>query len=226
MSDELINLPSVLPVFPLPGLVLFPHSVLPLHIFEPRYRAMMADCLGGDRFLAIALLKRGWEPLYYTKRAPIHGVLGVGRIAQHEQLDDGNYNVLLQGIGRAVVCEEVADRPYRAARIEPVETYTSVGDAPAADLRQRLSAAIRGNPGLDADLQESWLRLLRMPVDLDPLADLLAARLPAEPELRQRLLDEADAAARIQIVLTQVRMLAELTRNQWQSQRDASHHLN
>ena len=91
-------------IFPL-ATVLFPGSVLPLHIFEDRYRAMMADALEGDRLIAMALLKPGWEKSYYG-RPEIEPVVCVGQILSQEKLADGKYNLLLQGVVRARVVEE------------------------------------------------------------------------------------------------------------------------
>src|SRR5947199_3253211 len=88
---------SRVPLFPLPNVVLFPRAVLPLHIFEQRYRAMTADVLraGGERLIAMALLKPGWERDYYGLAA-IEPIVCVGRILTHEELADGKYNFLLE----------------------------------------------------------------------------------------------------------------------------------
>ena len=88
-----------IPIFPLPDVVLFPHTLLPLHIFEPRYRQMIRDCLAGDKRLAMALLRPGWESDYYG-RPPVHPIAGAGEIIQHEELPDGRFNILLRGTMR------------------------------------------------------------------------------------------------------------------------------
>jgi Lon protease-like protein len=226
MADELLNLPELVPLFPLPGVVLFPHTIIPLHIFEPRYREMTADALAGERVLAIALLKPGWEPLYYTARAPIHQTVGVGHILESEQVAEGNYNVLLRGVGRALVLEELGERAYRRARVQPVETYCSADDTSAGELRSALFAAIRRNPGLDPGLRRQWLRLRDADVPLNELADLLAAGVPGDAELRQCLLDEADALVRGQMLLEQIRVLGEVSRNMHRADRPGQHSLN
>src|SRR3954468_13652401 len=87
---------SAVPLFPLPNIVLFPRAVLPLHIFEERYRHMTADALAGNKRVAMALLKPGWEKSYYGKPT-IDPVVCVGQIVSHEKLPDGKYNFLLQG---------------------------------------------------------------------------------------------------------------------------------
>src|SRR5207244_1505389 len=111
---------SAVPLFPLPGVVLFPRAVLPLHIFEQRYREMTADALVGDRLIAMAMLRPGWEKSYYSCPA-IDPVVCIGRIVSHEMLADGKYNFLLQGIARAeVVSESKGDKRYRVVELRPM----------------------------------------------------------------------------------------------------------
>src|ERR1700712_223568 len=119
MSEFLgvLPIPDLVPLFALPNVVLFPHAVLPLHIFEGRYRQMMADVLGTHRQIAMALLKPGWEKDYYS-RPEIESVVCVGSILSHEQLSDGRYNLLLQGYAGATVVREGAGKPYRRANLE------------------------------------------------------------------------------------------------------------
>src|SRR5215213_4281588 len=112
---------SRIPLFPLPGVVLFPRAVLPLHIFEDRCRAMTRDALVGDRMIAMAMLRPGWEKSYYGRPA-IEPVVCVGRILSHEKLADGKYNFLLQGVQRARIVEEwPSDDRYRIARLSRLE---------------------------------------------------------------------------------------------------------
>ena len=96
-----------IPIFPLPEVVFFPDTVLPLHVFEPRYRQMIADCLAGDRWLGVAMLRPGWEK-DYQGRPPVHDVAGAGEILQAEVLADGRFNILLDGRARVRILEEEA----------------------------------------------------------------------------------------------------------------------
>jgi Lon protease-like protein len=212
MTDEPVEIPEVVAVFPLPEVVLFPRTIVPLHIFEPRYREMMADVLVGDGKLAIALLKPGYQPLYHTRRAPIHPVVGVGSVLESEQVEDGNYNLLLRGVGRARIVEELGTHAYRRARIEPIATFCSADGPYADDLVEDLFGMIRGNRGLDPELRRHWLRLSKMRLDLDALTDLFAAGIPVEAELRQCLLNEADAFERGRLLLDQLCALAVVAR--------------
>lgn len=213
MDDEIVYIPTHVPVFPLPQVVLFPGTLLPLHIFEPRYREMTADALASEQMIATALLKPGFEPLYYTRRAPIHPTINVARIVGHQRLSEGNYNILLRGLARARIVAESDERPYRLAQIEPVQTFCSSGETRSDELREELEGAIRKGKSLEAELRERWLRLFDVPLQLDELSDLIAAGLPTDPELRQFLLDEPDAAARAELLAEQIRTLAAVTEN-------------
>src|SRR5947209_4540343 len=103
-------------LFPLPNLVLFPHVVQPLHIFEPRYREMTAEALAGDRLIATCLLHDDWEKA--AGDPPIHAVACLGRIVADKVLDDGRYLLLLRGLARARIDEELTGgRPFRTARV-------------------------------------------------------------------------------------------------------------
>src|SRR5947199_6205684 len=93
-------------LFPLPNMVLFPHVVQPRHVFEPRYRQLTADALAGDRLVTMALLQPGWEP-DEAGRPPIFPVACVGRIIAHKPLDDGRSILLLRGLSRVRVIEEI-----------------------------------------------------------------------------------------------------------------------
>ncbi|HEX9126427.1 MAG TPA: LON peptidase substrate-binding domain-containing protein, partial [Methylomirabilota bacterium] len=85
-----------LPIFPLPDLTFFPHTLLPLHVFEARYRAMVTDCLARDKRMAVVGLKPGYESTYDGKPA-VYQIAGVGRIVQSERLATGRFNILLKG---------------------------------------------------------------------------------------------------------------------------------
>jgi len=124
---------SAIALFPLPNVVLFPRAVLPLHVFEFRYRLMTAEVLQGAGLIAMALLKPGWEKQYHDRPA-IEPVVCVGQILRYEELDDGKYNLLLQGVLRATIDREYADRPYRYASMNRLPEKS----APESDLiRQR-----------------------------------------------------------------------------------------
>jgi uncharacterized protein len=113
----------LLPVFPLPGLVFFPQTRLPLHIFEQRYRQLVQDAMESDRRFGMALLKPGWEE-DYEQSPEIHQYGTMGLIENIARLEDGRYNLVLLGVVRYQVLEQVENNPYRIFRVvaRPEET--------------------------------------------------------------------------------------------------------
>ena len=110
-----------LPVFPLPRVVFLPHTLLPLHVFEPRYRALVADLVDGDGLLGVPTLGDRWQE-DYDGRPAIHEVMGVGQLVRHQALPDGCSNIVLVGLGRARMRGELdTDKPYRVLETELLE---------------------------------------------------------------------------------------------------------
>ena len=110
---------DLLPLFPLPTVVLFPNVFLPLHIFEPRYREMVADAITGDRVIGMVLLQPGWAH-DYEGRPPIYAIGCSGVITHVEKLPDGRYNMILRGVERFRILEEDHALSYRRAQVEPL----------------------------------------------------------------------------------------------------------
>src|SRR3954467_2118477 len=110
---------DLLPLFPLPNVVLFPNVFLPLHIFEPRYRDMVADALSSDRMIGMVLLRPGWDR-DYDGRPPIYSVGCSGVLTHNERLADGRYNIVLRGMERFRIVEEDHALSSRRAVIEPL----------------------------------------------------------------------------------------------------------
>ena len=135
-------LPPIIPLFPLPNVVLFPGVFLPLHIFEERYRALTRDALAGDRIIGMTLLRPGFEG-DYDGRPPIYPVGCAGVISHSDRLPDGRYNIVLHGLSKFRIVEEMTDGEYRRGRIEPL---TEVTDAPGhrqiKDLRTRIEGLL------------------------------------------------------------------------------------
>jgi Lon protease-like protein len=179
------------PLFPLPNVVLFPGMFLPLHIFEPRYRQMTRDALQGERLLAMALLKPGWQADYEGTPA-IHPVVGVGKIIEHTKLEDGKYNLVLLGLARARVIEESAGAAYRTATVEVLEDPPeAVG---AHERRRRTLLTIYAQ--IMKQLTEGGLPAPPEDVPLGLLTDLVTSLLSIDLSVRQELLEELDPEAR------------------------------
>src|SRR4051794_25531870 len=127
---------DLLPLFPLPTVVLFPNVFLPLHIFEPRYREMVADAVASDRMIGMMLLRPGWER-DYEGRPPIYSIGCSGLVTHAERLPDGRYNIVLRGVERFRIISEDHSRSYRRATIELLQDQPLTGDDRVIIRRQR-----------------------------------------------------------------------------------------
>jgi len=195
-------------LFPLPNLVLFPQVVQPLHIFEPRYRQMTADALAGDRLIALALLRPGWEA-DYEGRPAVHSVVCLGRIVAEQRLPDGRFNLLLRGLSRARVIEELpADKPYRLARLQLLPDAAGLSAQPAQVLRRQLVEAAPAWLPPQGPARSHLEKLLHADLPLGVFCDLLAFALPLAVEAKQGLLEELDLEERAR------QLLAHLTKSE------------
>jgi Lon protease-like protein len=195
-------------LFPLPNMVLFPSVIQPLHIFEPRYRALLSDALGDDRLMALALLKPGWEE-DYDKQPPIFPVVCLGRIFKEERLTDGRFNLLLHGLSRARILEEMhTERPYRTARVELLPESNDPAGKAGRDLRERLGEHMQRWLAPQQSALDQLNKLLRSGLSVGMLCDILAFALPFEVERKQGLLEEMDPGRRVDQLLGHLTTLA------------------
>ena len=196
MEDEM-DVPdlSAVPLFPLPNVVLLPRAVLPLHIFEERYKDMMQFALDGNRQIAMALLQPGWEKNYHATPA-IEPVVCVGTILTHEKLPDGRYNFLLQGHTRALVASEHRQDSFRIARLTPLAEIPA-SEAELADERERMAALFDPGSVLSGGIGSKLAELISGPTPTADLADLIAFHLLDNVRLKHALLAEGDVARRV-----------------------------
>jgi len=191
---------EALPVFPLPRTVFFPGTKLPLHLFEPRYRAMIRDCLEhGPRAMAVTLLGPGWES-DYEGHPPIHLIAGAGRVIGHARNPDGTHDILLDGVARVRLDElPQGELPYRRARATVLDDRSAHDPVASSEVAALLTAASsvvtalrKAHPTFELGLAPG----------LSPgrIADVIADRLVAEPGARQALLETLDAAERVRAV--------------------------
>ncbi|MBX2810652.1 MAG: LON peptidase substrate-binding domain-containing protein [Myxococcales bacterium] len=191
---------EAVPIFPLPGTVLLPHTLLSLHIFEPRYRKMMAHCIENHRIIAITMLQERGEPDAHG-RPPVFSMAGLGYIRRSAKLPDGRYNAVIQGIARVLLEDEHPPaqcfRRGQAALIEdpPLKTAancTSIRTAGHA--LQALCCRAFAHP--------NGAELLDELGQLEPgrLADTVAATVIDEVYERQRILEATDVLKRIELV--------------------------
>jgi Lon protease-like protein len=196
-----------LPVFPLPKLVLFPGTLLPLHIFEQRYRDMLADALAGEqRLIAVAQLKPGWESLYEGRPA-IYDVAGVGRIAQHVKKADGTYDIVLEARARVRLHElEPHGVSYRRARATRLQEHSPQGGVSPSEVSALLSIATRV-----ASVVKRALPGFVMQAEHDDtpslLSDRIADQFVLDPAARQDLLETLDVGRRIRSLTLQLAQL-------------------
>ena len=198
---------DLLPLFPLPNVVLFPNVFLPLHIFEPRYRAMMADALAGDRMIGMVLLRPGWER-DYEGRPPVFAIGCSGVITHAEQLPDGRYNLVLRGLDRFRIVHEDDELSYRRAIVD------------AAPERPLAAADRQAVHGSRAKLESMLARHIRsadtrVPAAMpdDDLVNALAQYLDLEPLEKQALLEEPSLPLRAAslVELLEMKLMAART---------------
>lgn len=192
-------------LFPLPNLVLFPHVLQPLHIFEPRYRALLEAAMSDDQLIAMALLAPGWEQ-DYEGRPAVQPFACLGRVAAHQRLDDGRYNLLLQGVRRVEILDELpAKHLFREARAElRDDVYPLKSTKARPELRRRLVESFKQLLPKLPEAHDQLDQLLSSEISLGMLTDLVAYALDVGTELKQRLLSETDVDARAHLLLARL----------------------
>jgi Lon protease-like protein len=201
---------AALPIFPLPNCVLLPGGLLPLHVFEPRYRELTRDCLAGHHLMGIARLRPGFEPHYRGKPA-VYERCGVGRIICSEELPDGRFALLLRGVARVEIARELElDRAYRLVEARMLNDHCA-DRGEAVDCHRRLvqlcdrlaEVLDQGGPQL-RDLARAF-------PEPGVCADAIAAALITDADARQELLEAVDPMIRLQRTLGHVsHLLCEL----------------
>ncbi|MEO6307028.1 MAG: LON peptidase substrate-binding domain-containing protein [Nitrospiraceae bacterium] len=181
-------IPTRIPVFPLPNIVLFPKTYLPLHIFEPRYRAMVSDAAMSGQCIGMALLKDGWETDYYG-HPPVFSMGCVGRLASVQPLADGRSNILLQGLERFEIEREWYDHAYREATISL--TVRSPETSLDPTVRRRLFTTLESYLQSRDDVP-TWQELFREEISDEIFVNTLSAYLECT-SLEKQFLLEADS---------------------------------
>jgi hypothetical protein len=208
-TDPLEEFPTQFAIFPLPNVVLFPGTYLPLHIFEPRYRAMTESALARDSVIGMILLRPDADPM--SARAPVFSVGCAGRIVEHRRLPDGRFHLLLYGERRFRIARELeSDTLFREVEAELLP------DPVFAELTAAAQRALEDTRGA---LEEQMLELMRSKSAeegeamrermraLDPvlLANAIAFGLDGSPLEKQSLLESADPLARSELLLRLLR---------------------
>ncbi len=197
-DDQPSEIPSTVPVMVLPGALLFPHALLPLYIFEPRYREMLSYCLANDRMFCVALLRPGATEA--TKASHFFQTAGCGLIRACVGKEDGTANLILQGLWRVRLTDYVQEKPFRIARIEQVaseEKETVEAEALGAKVLELCRQFKQRGNEMPGQLDTFLAHL----TDLDMLSDLVAHTFVSNPFLRQNLLEQPLIPARLRLLI-------------------------
>lgn len=199
-----MEIPNEIPIIVLPQAVLFPNSLLPLHIFEPRYRAMLAASLGGPRIFGVAQTLEWADPALPVP--DLAEIMGIGVIRACVERLEGTSDLILQGLTRVQIIGETQSEPFRVVEIESVST--DVTDSVqtrllAAQLREQ-SRALRQRGYQMPPKMDQYLDSIEDP---EVVGDLMAAAFVEEPDIRQEILETSDLESRLEIVLAAMRKM-------------------
>jgi Lon protease-like protein len=195
-------LPEIVPVMPLPGVLLFPHALLPLYIFEPRYREMLEHALSRDRMFAVALLKP--QKTRWESSDDFFPIAGVGLIRACVGRGDGTSNLILQGLERVRLASFEQEHPFPLAAIKQLESdYTSSVETEALSEKVLELYAKFKHEGRELPAKvDQYLSDLGDP---EMLADLVASTFISDPLRKQRILEELSVNQRLRLLIQYLR---------------------
>jgi len=199
-------------LFPLPNLVLFPHVMQPLRIFEPRYLELLKEAMADDRLITLAMLAPGWER-DYEGRPPLFPVACLGRVLATHRLPTGAHNVLVVGLKRVRLLRELPPRKsFREAKVEVCEDSYPMGDASATVLLQRKlrGAFVKALPNIP-QIAEQLEQIIDSKISLGTLTDIISYLLDIGLVEKQTLLAEVDIRRRTELLLDQLVRIADDT---------------
>jgi Lon protease-like protein len=199
------TLPAQLPVMTLPKTVLFPRTVLPLFIFEPRYRKMLSDVLAGDRIFAVAgLAARG--PATPGAFEPPHRIATAGVVRLCQTNENGTSNVLLEGLTRIEILAVVDESPYRVIRVRPLPDEAAPDPERLEKLRRELLRTLEVQIKLGFPLPSDIEHAVRSIDDPGALCDLLVFSLIRDPVFQQSMLETTDTVRRLASAVRRFRL--------------------
>ena len=223
ISSELdeTNFSGIVRLFPLPNLVLFPGVIQPLHIFEPRYRQMVQDAIAADSLIAVALLRDSVNSILPQSISsesentispesslllgpPIHEYICIGKVVSHVELEDGRYNLLLQGINRARINRELpAEVPYRLADVELIDEPV-ISPEQLVHMRTELLCNYRRMVEVKQFGEDSISQLIEQDLSLGTMIDLMAFSLELDPLVQQKILATVHVERRGSLLLHEI----------------------
>ncbi len=188
-----------LPLFPLPGVVFLPNTLLPLYIFEPRYRQTITWCLEHDWPLAVPLLPHGVDP---TGDPPTLPITGVGEIAHHEALPGGRFQVLLRCMGRAQIVEDAGKEGLiRMARVKVIVDEPGRDPLQIAGQVASMRALVRSLSRQHPEASEALEAVLGETREPGVMVDCVGSVLYRDPVARQTFLEEPSVETRLDRVV-------------------------
>jgi Lon protease-like protein len=200
MDNGSVTLPDEIPVMPLPGAVLFPHALLPLYIFEPRYRDMLEHALKRDRMFSVALIKPSC-PEWHAPEDFFHFAT-VGLIRACVGRGDGTSNLVLQGLHRVRFTSFEQETPFPVAKIDLVESSDDETTVETEALGEKVLELYRKLKRAGRRLPPKVDRYLAQLGDLEMLADLIASTFVDDPLRRQKMLEESSVNQRLRLLIT------------------------
>ncbi len=200
-----IQVPDEVPVMTLPNIAFFPQALLPLHIFEPRYRHMLRDVLASNRIFAVACLDSG-AAAADERFEPPHRVACIGLVRACQKNENGTSNLLLQGLCRVAIEAIVGDEPYRRIRIRALTSKPGAAAVENSRLRSELAGLIKLKLKLSPGGSDGMTDLLRTVVDPEIFADIAAFNLCDSIPVKQRLLETLDVNRRLLLLLQVLRL--------------------
>lgn len=205
---ETLELPEAVPVMTLPDTVFFPQSLLPLHIFEPRYRAMLRDVLATNRLFAVARMDKSrlTEP---GAIEPPHHIASVGIVRACQEAEDGTSNLLLQGVCRVEIREIVRELPYRMIAVRPLATVAGGNHTQLEIMRLEVLRLLNLRRRLGSPGPKGMQQFLESIEDFDTFADVAVFNLCENSALKQRLLEELDTRQRLRLFAEQLKLEIE-----------------
>ncbi|WP_415910434.1 LON peptidase substrate-binding domain-containing protein [Oleiharenicola sp. Vm1] len=202
---ETIELPPTVPVMTLPNTVFFPQSLLPLHIFEPRYRAMLRDVLATNRLFAVAHLDTT-HPSEPGVIEPPHRIASVGVVRACQEAADGTSNLLLQGVCRVEISAIVREQPYRLIAVRPLTTVSGGNHTQLEIMRLEVLRLVQLRRRLGTPAPKGMTQFLETIEDFDTFADVAVFNLCDNVALKQRLLEELDTRQRLKLFAAQLKL--------------------
>ena len=195
---NLDNFSGIVPIFPLSTVVFFPNTLLPLHIFEQRYRDMLSESLDSEKTIATALLKPGWEEGYY-ENPEIFDIAGMGRIVSSETFSDGRSNIVLYGLKRIQILDILEEKPYRKAKVEILEDRKVSSEE---SYRRKINQLISDWNNMLGNKEEKHKISVNTLLPLDNLTDVLASVLITNIFEKQQLLEETKVETRTRMLIS------------------------